>query len=341
MEQIRIQANHRRPKKIFKVTKVTVKDVEIDNNPNREISIEATQLDCARKIKFKAYEELSFKKDFMGNIKQLPLINFMPIVFNEPFNNYSKVMIDTNISKREVKDTYKITDVYIGNGENNGEIYYEVKNNRTGEIKNILARKTDDVFKDALQGYYKTALIQVDKPKDSSNRYGEITTITDDGVEKYAFADNIINIIIVAFPKQFSFILKNVTTNSLKIIWDEAVYVGLDGTTAKVMHSGTKLSERYGNQPASVIIQGALLEDVACPIDNVFLISNAASDYFIQGNVNSKGWGIKPMLPESFVGKEIGEIRLMLPIQIKDVVNEYTFVFKVYYSFAHPELIND
>lgn len=30
----------------------------------------------------------------------------------------------------------------------------------------------------------------------------------------------------------------------------------------------------------------------------------------------------------------------MLPIQVKDVVNEYTFVFKVYYSYDHPELLN-
>ena len=40
-----------------------------------------------------------------------------------------------------------------------------------------------------------------------------------------------------------------------------------------------------------------------------------------------------------YQGKEAGEIRLMLPIQVKDVVNEYTFVFKVYYTYDHPELL--
>lgn len=46
------------------------------------------------------------------------------------------------------------------------------------------------------------------------------------------------------------------------------------------------------------------------------------------------------MLPTSYQGKEPGVIQLMLPIQIKNVVNEYTFVFKVYYTYDHPELLN-
>ena len=52
------------------------------------------------------------------------------------------------------------------------------------------------------------------------------------------------------------------------------------------------------------------------------------------------GWATRSMLPEKYIGKDAGEIRLMLPIQVKDVVNEYTFVFKVYYTYDHPELLN-
>lgn len=47
------------------------------------------------------------------------------------------------------------------------------------------------------------------------------------------------------------------------------------------------------------------------------------------------------MLPEKYIGKEAGEIRLMLPIQIRDVINEYTFIFKVYYTYDHPELLKN
>ena len=53
------------------------------------------------------------------------------------------------------------------------------------------------------------------------------------------------------------------------------------------------------------------------------------------------GWKKHSMLPEKYIGKEAGEIRLMLPIQIRDVINEYTFIFKVYYTYDHPELLKN
>lgn len=76
--------------------------------------------------------------------------------------------------------------------------------------------------------------------------------------------------------------------------------------------------------------------DSATPIKNVYYDEG----YKIGYNTYGSGWKTKPMLPTSFQGKEAGTIRLMLPIQIKEVVNEYTFVFKVYYSYDHPELLH-
>ena len=34
------------------------------------------------------------------------------------------------------------------------------------------------------------------------------------------------------------------------------------------------------------------------------------------------------------------QVSLMLPIQIKDVVNEYIFVFDLKYKYNHPERLN-
>ena len=36
-----------------------------------------------------------------------------------------------------------------------------------------------------------------------------------------------------------------------------------------------------------------------------------------------------------------GDLRLMLPIQVKDVINEYTFIFRVDWVFNHPELLRN
>ncbi len=180
----------------------------------------------------------------------------------------------------------------------------------------------------ALEGQYRTALVAVEKPEDSGKRYGVTAMVTDDGVNKYSFNDSIINIFIYGTPEMFNFELKNVSPNSLKIIWDEASFVGIDGLTSKIMHNGVKYSEKENSQPSTTIIKGAKIDDLACPTVNVYY------DDFV------KSWKTKSMLPEEYVGKDAGEIRLMIPIQVKEVVNEYIFVFKVYYTYDHPELLN-
>ena len=50
------------------------------------------------------------------------------------------------------------------------------------------------------------------------------------------------------------------------------------------------------------------------------------------------GWQTHSLYPRE-KGLDPGQVMLMLPIQIKDVVNEYIFVFDVKYVFEHPELL--
>lgn len=316
----------------YTITKVNVKDVELNKKPNKEVTIEAIQDGGKKKIKFKGYEEVSVKMGFWGDIKQWPLIGWMPIVLTEPFNEYKANNIGQTISHKVVKDQYEITDAYIGKPDERnggtGVMRLKVKNLRTGEIKDVEASsKGTAPFEDALKGSYKTALIKVEKPEDSGDRYGEIKTIQGAGVEKFSFSDEIIDILIFGSTEQFNFELKNVSSSSIKIIWNEAAFVGLDGKTSKIMHVGTKYSQREQDQPATTVIKGAKIDDLACPTANV-----RYSDILHE-------WVTDPMLPRSYKGKEAGEIRLMLPIQVKDVVNEYTFVFKVYYTYDHPELL--
>ena len=102
------------------------------------------------------------------------------------------------------------------------------------------------------------------------------------------------------------------------------------------MHVGTKYSQREADQPATVVIKGAKIDDLATPTANVYYDEGYKIGYSTYGS----GWKTKSMLPKEYSGKEAGEIRLMFPIQIKNVVNEYTFVFRVYYTYDHPELLH-
>ena len=122
-------------------------------------------------------------------------------------------------------------------------------------------------------------------------------------------------------------VLKNVSDNSIKVVWNEAVFVGFDGATSKVMHAGTKYSQREADQPATTIIKGAKIEDLAAPNCNI-----RYSDVL-------KEWVTESMYP-SAPALSPGQLRLMLPIQIKEVINEYIFIFDVSYVYNHPERLN-
>jgi hypothetical protein len=93
------------------------------------------------------------------------------------------------------------------------------------------------------------------------------------------------------------------------------------------MHVGTKYSQREGDQPATTIIKGAKIEDLAAPNCNI-----RYSDAL-------KEWVTDSMYP-SEPATAPGQLRLMLPIQIKDVVNEYIFVFDVNYVYNYPDRLN-
>lgn len=327
--------------KTFTITKVTVKDVELNDKPNKEIQVVAVQNGGKMKIKFKGYEEVSVKVSIWSGVKQWPLIGWMPIVFTEPLNEYKQKHIGETIDHEMVKDKYEITDAFIGQYES-GETkiavpFVTVRNKRTGETTSCAyCEVKSKPFEAALEGSYRTALVKVEKPEDATNRYGETKTIQDAGVDKYSYNDSIIDIVIFGTDEQFDFTLKNISNHSLKLVWNEAAFVGLDGSTSKIMHVGTKYSQRESDQPATVIIKGAKIDDLATPTANVYYDEGYKIGYNTYGN----GWKTKSMLPKVYKGKEAGVIRLMLPIQIKDVVNEYTFVFKVYYSYKHPELLN-
>ncbi|MBR1687553.1 MAG: hypothetical protein IJ710_03355 [Prevotella sp.] len=329
--------------KTFTITKVTVKDVKLNDKPNKEVTIVAVQDGAKNKIKFKGYEEVSVKVSIWTGVKQWPLIGFMPVVFTEPFNEYKQTLLGNTITHEMVKDQYEIVDVFIGNDGKDKDASAAtnviVKNKRTGKTVTCpYSNVKTKPFEDALKGSYKTALVKVEKPEDATNRYGETKVIQDAGVDKYSYNDSIIDITIYGTKEEFKFTLQNISNHSLKLIWDEAVFVGLDGATSKVMHVGVKYSEREKSQPASVIIKGAKIDDLATPTANVYYDEGTYLRY--SGKTIGSGWKTKSMLPSIYRGKDAGRIRLMLPIQVKDVVNEYTFVFKVYYTYDHPELLN-
>ncbi len=239
-----------------------------------------------------------------AKIEELSLFNALGArLYNSIFNHTYQVVKVINNQKRE----------------------YVVINSLTGQEKTIpIANAKVEAFKGDASGKYHAILSKVDKPQNAANRYGKTITISEDGISKYRYTDNIIDILIFANAKQFLFSLKNLSTNTIKVIWDEAMFVDVDGTTSKIMHNGIKYIQREENQPSTPIIKDAKLEDVAIPTSKIYY---------------SDDWNNRGLYSKASINDNDQTIKLMLPIEIKGVINEYIFEFKVKYIYDNPDLI--
>lgn len=177
---------------------------------------------------------------------------------------------------------------------------------------------------------YSVGLSSVESPANSKLQYGEtkVVDFKDGEVNKYRYEDDFIEIVWYVGFTQFNFELKNKTTHSMKINWDDISFVDINGKTGRVMHAGVKYTERNNSQPSSTIPRGASLSDLLMPTDNV---------YFVSGQYG--GWQEKNLLPSfyktqealntgapGYVGKKM---TILMPIIIESVQNDYTFVFNV------------
>lgn len=178
------------------------------------------------------------------------------------------------------------------------------------------------------QGFYNVGLQEVERPENTKERYGEskIVNFQEEGKTKYSYEDEMIKIVWLPLSTQFAFTLQNKTDHSIKIIWDEAVYVNENSSSGRIMHSGVKYIDRNNSQPPTVVVKNANIDDMIVPTDKVTYISGV-------------GWSTNPMFPNRAMTQEelnilsqgyIGKtVQVLLPLQIEDTVNEYIFSFKV------------
>lgn len=177
---------------------------------------------------------------------------------------------------------------------------------------------------------YSVGLSAVESPADAKQQFGEtkVVTFNEEGVSKYRYEDDYINIVWYVGLKQFNFTLNNKSGHRLKINWDDISFVDTEGQVGRVMHSGVKYTERNNSQPATTVPKGASISDILLPTENV---------YFVSGQYG--GWRENYLLPcvyqtpeafnagaSSLVGKTM---TIMMPIMIENVQNDYTFTFNI------------
>ena len=162
---------------------------------------------------------------------------------------------------------------------------------------------------------YKVRLREVEQPENVKEQYSKskITIIAEENETKNSYEDDFIKIIWLPALTEFGFALENKSDNSIKIIWDEAVYIDEDNTSLKVMHSGVKYVDGEKAQPLTVIAKKTKINDLVRPVDNIYFIDN--------------GWHTQSLFSvEKSAGKTV---KILLPIQIQETINEYIFSFKI------------
>ena len=181
---------------------------------------------------------------------------------------------------------------------------------------------------------YDIGLESVEVPKNKKQTFGKqvIVKSEEKGKTKYTFEDDIIKTTWIVTSSNIYFDLKNKTNHSIKIIWDEAVFVDQNGESHSVMHSGTKYIDRNNPKPPTTIVRNGKISDIVFPSDYVYYQSGQYGGWreldLIKDYRTTEPEGAKKI--QELAKKEINKtIQVLLPIRIEDVTNEYIFVFKI------------
>ena len=279
--------------------------------------------------------KIKYRPDRNGNVsillrsldgrqwRHLNATHNIPLVLYNEFKKAKEACIGTIFTNPKVKASYECIDI-----EARGK--YIFKNSLTGDTKKFESMEDAELhcFDEELSVKYTSNLISIEKSITDSIRYGVTETIPSDSVMTFRFKDEFMDMLIFHGGKGFSFSLTNISDHTIRIIWDEAVFVNFDGKTSKVIHNSTRYIDRFKEQQPTVIIKGATTNDVAVPVCTIRDGSDGVEVYSIYPD---------PYLRDKFIGSTF---RLMLPIQIKDTVNEYIFTFELGAEYRYPELLN-
>ena len=175
---------------------------------------------------------------------------------------------------------------------------------------------------------YDISLVEVEMPASVKERYGElkIERIEEEGISKYLFQNDAFQIFWIVTGELLLFELTNKTSYTIKIIWDEGAYVDENGKSHNIVESKIRFRDIGRPQVPSVIPGKASLKGAILPSDYISSPEEIRPLFKLFPDLYPTGR--KELIEEQkeIIGKTI---KLLLPIQIEEVVNEYIFIFKI------------
>lgn len=193
-------------------------------------------------------------------------------------------------------------------------------------------------------------LRSIERTKGAETKWGDIViTPSPQQEETFTFEDAAISGTAQMNPRRCFVSLKNKTSETAKIQWDEAVFVDHRNVNHRLCHVGVKLIDRNSPQLPTVIPAGTIHKDELLVSDNIIFLSGTgwrllsllpirnpsdigfhSEDVFCDEVIGSTpaAWKDKSILEcaKQYVGRSFS---VVLPIEIAQEEVDYKFTFEV------------
>lgn len=153
----------------------------------------------------------------------------------------------------------------------------------------------------------------------TNNESLTLTSYSDEYITIYPYSDD----------PQIYFTLVNNHSSSIRIIWDDAVYIDYSGSAHHIIHKDVKFINKGDSQVASIVPKNAKIEEVITPIECVNLTDGQWTITPFESNIYKTKWeaeaAINTYIANPFLRKD--RCTLVLPIEIDGKIIEYTLKF--------------
>jgi hypothetical protein len=138
--------------------------------------------------------------------------------------------------------------------------------------------------------------------------------------DELKFQDGSISISLTIGEQSFKIDLKNIGTDPLKILWEQAEYTDVYRKLHRIMPSTVRYENRNNALPSQVLQIRNSIQETMTPIDNVYV------------SPQTKGYEIKPLFVregDRAAGLKGQMINLFIPIEINRAIIPYNFKIEI------------
>ena len=175
---------------------------------------------------------------------------------------------------------------------------------------------------------YHVAMPRVDRVPQAEERFGaaEVAEFTIDDSTAFVFEDGLFRITWDVELARLPFVLENKTDQLIRIIWDEVIFVDLNGAPHKVMHRDIRYPVRGEPMNPTTIDPGETLEDYILAIHLAYQESDASwrEDPFLTPSRRATREELEPA--RANIGRTFA---VVLPLEFEGQTDEYVFTFRV------------